>query len=196
MYSVPFLHFCFTKNITLMNLKLIFRIAGLTVFALSTTTKLAAQDMRYGTSRVPQSCPSRSEPKTGAITARQAEKYFTCHVERGEAFNENSHDMSFVTDLKIQVAPKSRRATMADVYRAANLGTPIALNMDLPVYDIRGTYKSYLCNRYTSPVQKKQNCSVSTFPKSQGICFKNSFKDWFCLLTGSSTMILRQSPPQ
>lgn len=178
-----------------MNLKLIFRVAGLTAFALSTTTNLAAQDMRYGTSRVLQSCPSRSEPQTGAITARQAEKYFTCHVEQGEAFNENSHDMSFVTDLKIQVAPKSRRATMADVSRAANSGTPTALNTDRPVYDIRGSYNSYFCGRTTKEVQEKRNCIKDNFPKSQGICFQDSFSNWFCLLTGPSKKISRDSPP-
>lgn len=181
-----------------MNLKLIFRIAGLTVFALSTTTNLAAQDLRYGTSRVPQSCPSRSEPKTGAITAKQAEKYFTCHVEKGETFDGNIPGtyMRLVTDLKIEVAPKSRRATIADVSRAANLGSPIALNMDRPVYDIRGSYNSYSCNRYTAAVQKKQNCVLSNLPKQQGICFQNNFSDWFCLLSGPIKMISGQAPPQ
>jgi hypothetical protein len=178
-----------------MNLKLILRIAGLTVFALSNTTNLAAQDLRYGTSRVPQSCPSRSEPRRGAITAKQAEKYFTCHVEKGEAFNENSYEMSFVTNLKIQVAPKPRRATMADVSRAANLGTPITLNMDRPIYDIRGSYNNYFCGRTTKAVQEKRNCLVTNFPKSQGICFQNNFSDWFCVLTGSRNVISRGSPP-
>jgi hypothetical protein len=178
-----------------MNLKLIFRIAGLTVLALSTTTKLAAQDLRYGTSRVPQSCPSRSEPTTGAITARQAEKYFTCHVENGEAFNENSYNMSFVTDLKIEVARKSRRATIGDVSRAAN-SRSLALDMDRPVYDIRGSYNYYFCGRTTAAVEEKRNCILSNSPKSQGICFQNSFKDWFCLLTGPSKEISRPAPPQ
>jgi hypothetical protein len=178
-----------------MNLKLIFRVAGLTVFALSTPTMLAAQDLRYGTSRVPQSCPSRSEPKTGAITARQAEKYFTCHVEDGEAFNASSYNMSFVTDLKIQVASKSRRATIGDVSRAAN-SRSLALDMDRPVYDIRGSYNYYFCGRTTAAVEEKRNCILSNSPKSQGICFQNSFRDWFCLLTGPSKEISRPAPPQ
>jgi hypothetical protein len=178
-----------------MNLKLVFRVAGLTAFALSTPTMLAAQqDMRYGTSRALQSCPSRSEPKTGAITARQAEKYFTCHVEKGESFDGDRGSMSFVTDLKIQVAPKSRRATIGDVSRAANSGT-LSLDMDRPVYDIRGSYNSYFCGRTTAAVQEKRNCLVNNFPKSQGICFQNNFSDWFCLLTGSFKKISRDSPP-
>ena len=178
-----------------MNLKLIFRVAGLTAFALSTTTMLAAQDLRYGTSRVPQSCPSRSEPKTGAITARQAEKYFTCHVENGEAFDGERGSMSFVTDLKIEVARKSRRATIGDVTRAAN-SRSLALDMDRPVYDIRGSYKDYYCGRTTAAVEEKRNCILSNSPKSQGICFQNSFSDWFCLLTGPSKEISRPAPPQ
>lgn len=189
-------HFCTSdqqKNIPFMNLKLIFRVAGLTAFALSTTTNLAAQDLRYGTSRVPQSCPSRSEPKTGAITARQAEKYFTCHVEDGEAFSENSYKISFVTDLKIQVASKPRRATIGDVSRAAN-SRSLALDMERPVYDIRGSYNSYFCGRTTAAVQEKRNCLSTNFPNQQGICFQNSFKDWFCLLSGPQN-ISRESPP-
>jgi hypothetical protein len=178
-----------------MNLKLIFRVVGLTVFALSTPTMLAAQDMRYGTSRVPQSCPSRSEPTTGAITARQAEKYFTCHVEKGESFDGDRGSMSIVTDLKIEVARKSRRATIGDVSRAANSGT-LALDMDRPVYDIRGSYNDYFCGRTTAAVAEKRNCILRNFPKSQGICFQNSFKDWFCLLTGPSKEISRTAPPQ
>jgi hypothetical protein len=178
-----------------MNLKLIFRIAGLTVFALSTTTKLAAQDMGYGTSRVPQSCPSRAEPKTGAITAKQAEKYFTCHVEKGEVFNANDTHMSLVTDLKIEVAPKSRRATIGDVSRAAN-SSSLALDMNRPVYEIRGSYNSYFCNRITAAVQEKRNCILTVLPNQQGICFQNSFKDWFCLLSGPQKDMPRTSPPQ
>jgi hypothetical protein len=178
-----------------MNLKLIFGIAGLTVFALSTTTKLAAQDLRYGTSRVPQSCPSRSEPTTGAITARQAEKYFTCHVEKGESFDGNMGSMNLVTDLKIEVARKPRRATIADVSRAANSGT-YSLNMDRPVYEIRGSYKDYGCGRTTAAVEEKRNCTLFIYPKSQGICFQNSFNEWFCLLTGSPKIISGQAPPQ
>jgi hypothetical protein len=178
-----------------MNLKLIFGIAGLTVLALSTTTKLAAQDLGYGTSRVPQSCPSRSEPKTGAITSRQAEKYFTCHVEKGESFNANNTHMSLVTDLKIEVAPKSRRATIADVSRAANSGS-LTLDMDRPVYNIRGSYNSYFCNRITAAVQEKQNCILTVLSNQQGICFQNSFKDWFCLLSGPQKDMPRTAPPQ
>ncbi len=180
-----------------MSSKLILRVAGLTLFALSINIPLAAQDLRYGTSRVPQSCPSRSAPKTGAITAKQAEQYFTCHIERGEALNANTTDISFVNDLKIEVAPKPRRATNADVFRAADLGTPIALNVNRPVYDIRGSYNNYFCSRYAAPVQEKRNCLLTNFPKSQGICFQNSFNDWFCLLKGPRREISKRSaPPQ
>jgi hypothetical protein len=143
----------------------------------------------------PQSCPSRSAPTTGAITARQAEKYFTCHVEKGESFDGNMGSMNLVTDLKIEVARKPRRATTADIYRAATSGTPNSLNTDRPVYDLRGSYNNYFCSRYTKQVQEKQNCHMSNFPNSQGICFQNNFGDWFCLLTGSRKVISQNAPP-
>jgi hypothetical protein len=180
------------------NLKLIFSIAGFTLFTLSTPSVLTAQDLRYGTSRIPRSCPSRSAPKTGAITAKQAEQYFTCHVEKGDTFNGNVAGtyMSLVANLKIEVAPKSRRARTADVVRAASLGSPIALNTEQPLYDIRGSYKGYYCNRYTQRVEEKQNCTFTVFSNQEGICFKNNFNDWYCLLSGPQKNMPQTAPPQ
>jgi hypothetical protein len=185
-------------NMSIANLKLILSVAGLTLFTLSTPTVLTAQDLRYGTSRVPRSCPSRSEPKTGAITAKQAEQYFTCHVEKGDTFDGNAPGtyMNLVTDLTIEVVPKPRRARTADVVRAASLGTPITLNTEQPLYDIRGSYKSYFCNRYTQRVEEKQNCTLTVLPNQQGICFKNNFNDWYCLLSGPQKNMPQTAPPQ
>jgi hypothetical protein len=171
-------------------------IVGITAFSLMavfTPTSLTAQSLRYGTSRVPQTCPSRLEPQTGAISAKQAEKYFTCHAENGGKPGEY---LKLITDLKIQVAPKPRRARRTDEVRAATLANPITLNMDKPVYDIKGSYKSYFCNTNERGVADKTNCILSVYPNSQGICFQNNFNEWFCLLTGSFRDIRNQAPPQ
>ena len=47
-------------------------IVGGVMLTLLTPTFLTAQDLRFGTSRVPRSCPSRSAPRTGAISVEQA----------------------------------------------------------------------------------------------------------------------------
>ena len=159
-----------------------------------TPTLLTAQDLRFGTSRKPQSCPSRAEPKTGAISVEQAKMYFTCHVEKGDTFDGNISDLSLVTNLKLQVAPKSRRANDADVFRAA--GQSISLDRNKPLYDIRGSYTSYFCGRTQPYVQDGTNCLASNMSAGKGICFKDTFGDWFCLMTSSGSQMKRAAPPQ
>jgi hypothetical protein len=180
-----------------MKLDSIASIAIFSLIAISIPTAITAQSQPYGTSRMPQSCPSKSVPKVGAISAKQAEKYFTCHVERGDTFTgAPATYLTLVTDLKIQVASKSRRATMADINRAGTLGTPIGVNESKPVYDIKGSYKSHHCSRYADVVATKTNCTLSVYKGSQGICFQDSFNEWNCLLTGRPVTSLRQAPPQ
>jgi hypothetical protein len=180
---------------SIVNLKTIFSVAGVTLFTLFTPNMLAAQDLGYGTSLRPRSCPSRAEPKTGKITAKQAAQYVICHFERGESFVYNgAMPMSLVRDLKIEVAPKPRRARGADVEEVARFS--IALNTEQPVYDIRGSFNQYICSR-RSRLSLENNCGLYVRPSAQGICFKNNFNDWYCLLGGSlKIMPSGVNPPQ
>jgi hypothetical protein len=176
------------------NLKLIFSVAGVTLFTLFTPNILAAQDLGYGTSLRPRSCPSRAEPKTGAITAQQAAQYVICHFERGESFVYNGGlVMPLVSDLKIEVAPRPRRARGTDVEQAARFG--IAVNTEQPVYDTRGSFAKYGCSRRTR-VTLENNCTLFARPNAQGICFKNNFNDWYCLLDGPLKITSSVNPPQ
>jgi hypothetical protein len=177
------------------NLKLIFSVAGVTLFTLFTPNIIAAQDLGYGTSLRPRSCPSRAEPKTGAITAQQAAQYVTCHFERGESFVYNGvMPMALVRNLKIEVAPKPRRARGTDVERAARF--TIALNTEQSVYDTRGSFNVYYCTRRSQRFPEN-NCGWDERPNAQGICFKNNFNDWYCLLDGSlKIMPSRVNPPR
>ena len=167
-------------------------IIGGVMLTLLTPTLLTAQDLRFGTSRVPRSCPSRSAPKTGAISVEQAKMYFTCHVERGDRFD--GDNLNFVTNLKLQVAPRSRRANGSDVSRAA--GQSIALDQNKPIYDIRGSYTDYFCGRTEPYVTDKTNCMTSNMSAGKGICFQDTFGDWFCLMTSSGSKMKRAAPPQ
>ena len=159
------------------------------MLTLLTPTLLTAQDLRFGTSRVPRSCPSRSAPRTGAISVEQAKMYLTCHLERG-----SDSSLRFVTDLELQVAPRSRLPNGSDLYRAA--AQSIALDQSKPLYDIRGSYTDYICGRTTAAVAEKRNCGSSNMSAGKGICFKDTFGDWFCLITSSMSKEKRTAPPQ
>jgi hypothetical protein len=75
-------HLKLINNLILnVRLKFITSILGSVVLMLSIPTTLTAQTEDFGTTRTPQSCPSRAEPKTGAISVEQAKKYLTCHIE-------------------------------------------------------------------------------------------------------------------
>jgi hypothetical protein len=165
-----------------------------TAFSLSTLSMpntLNAGEIGYRIAREPQTCPSRSEPTSGAISVKQAKIYFTCGSE-GIVGSGASTLVKTVSDLKLQVASRPRRATLPDVMRAANLSVPIALNESKPVYDIRGSFKLYHC----FPRKSDSYCILYVFPASQGICFQNSFDDWYCAMQGSAKIYDRVELPQ
>ena len=164
-------------------------IVGGVMLTLLTPTLLTAQDLRFGTSRVPRSCPSRSAPRTGAISVEQAKMYLTCHLESG-----SDSSLRFANDLELQVAPRPRRPNGSDLSRAA--AQSIAIDTNKPLYDIRGSYTSYFCGRTTAAVEEKRNCVTNNMSSGKGICFKDTFGDWFCLITSSMSESKETAPPQ
>lgn len=167
------------------------------MIALSTVTPLNAQNQSYGTDRRPQICKSRAEPKKGALSVEQAKKYFICDHERerdGTGFT-NINSLNLIDDLKIQVAPRSRRFNRNDiVYSDEGGGVYLPMDMDKPVYDIRGSYTSYSCmsGRMFTP---GENCDVESFTDSKGICFQTTFGDWHCSMKGRFKEVGRKLPP-
>jgi hypothetical protein len=168
-------------------------ILATTAFSLSTllmSNTLNARESGYRIAREPQTCPSKSQPTRGAISAKQAKMYFTCDSE-GILDAGSIRVVTTISDLQIQVAPRSRQATQADILRAANnYKQPISLNTDRPVYDIRGSFKQYTCN------PRLQFCDLYVFPAAQGICYQNSFNDWYCTMQGTAKIYKNVASPQ
>jgi hypothetical protein len=160
-----------------MKLMLTLAIIGGTLLTLLTPSILTAQNNDYGTNRKLRTCPSRSEPKSGSISAAQAKIYVACSVEEKRVFNAS---VQFVDILSLQVAPKSRRVKDSEFRR-------YQIDIEKPVYDIRGSMILYTCqNTLGTSYPRGQNCIVYREPKSSGMCYQTTFGDWYCSMGGSS----------
>jgi hypothetical protein len=137
---------------------------------------LPAQANDYGTSRQRRTCPSRTEPSSGGISAEQAAIYAACYYEERAVFNAA---VDFVDILSVEVASESRQA------RSADFGLH-QIDIEKPIYDIRGSIVVYNCQNITEGYPRGQNCRISRVPDSTGKCYQTTFGDWYCLLGGSS----------
>jgi hypothetical protein len=152
-------------------------IIGGTLLTLLAPSILPAQANDYGTSRQLRTCPSRTEPRSGRISIEQAKIYAACYYEEQGVFNAS---VKFVDILSLQVAPKSRRVKDSE-FRLHQI------DIEKPIYDIRGSIVIYNCQNITQGYPRGQNCRVSREPKSTGKCYQTTFGDWYCLLGGSSS---------
>jgi hypothetical protein len=174
---------------------------SITLLAMLTPSILAAQTLPYGTARTPKTCPSRAEPKRGAPSVAQAKMYFTCEseTEDGEVGRGTTYSYIRLTEnLTMQVAPRSRPANGTDLKYNSSYSGSLGMDTTKPVYDIRGSYDGYVCTDITRkrrlyPVGEE--CRVSRYT-SAGICFRNTFGDWHCMMQGTSKEIGRLPPPQ
>jgi hypothetical protein len=176
---------------------------SITLLAILTPSILIAQNLPYGTARTPKTCPSRSEPKRGAPSVAQAKMYFTCESERefGEVGTGNTASYIRLTDnLTMQVASRSRPANGTDLkFNSSNHGS-LGMDTSKPVYDIRGSYDGYVCYDTTRKIRDRSiypvgaNCNVTRYT-SAGICFRNNFDDWHCMMQGKLKKIGDRLPP-
>jgi hypothetical protein len=183
-----------------MKLPIALSIIGCTLMAILIPNSSNAQIPSIGTSRRPQTCPSRKAPTRGAPSLAQAKKYFTCHAEleiirprRGDGPNV----LNLIDNLNMQISSRARRfspSTDSESGLNNRLNKPLGLTSDLMVYDIQGSYTKYECNdaSYNKP---GQNCRISQFDDARGVCFKNAFDDWHCTMVGSPGTSERKGPP-
>jgi hypothetical protein len=146
--------------------------------------------VRYGT-REPRECPSRAEPVKGAPSPEQARQYFICEIEA-----ERVTSLTLVTGVKLEVAPSRTFNFTTDS------GHP-AIDSRQPVHDIRGSFKHYDCREPRSSdnaFARAHNCSAFEERSAQGICYKNTFGDWHCMMRDLNADILHPSenllPPE
>jgi hypothetical protein len=142
---------------------------------------------QYGT-REPTACKSRTMPPTSSAVAKQ---YVLCGMEGFDGIQV----MNILTDVNVQVG--GQRAFNYDRDGADN-----QVDVKAQVYDIRGSYKQYSC---TKPVTDggvylaTHNCVLFDQPVATGSCYRDTFADWHCSLTGSrlgSTGVAGQMAPR
>jgi hypothetical protein len=177
-----------------MKLKLTISIIGSMLLILITPTSVKAQAQGdIGTSRQPATCPSRSEPRTGIISAAQAIKYATCEAE-ADRIVKKSGRTDFIDIFSLQVNPKPRRAEYLDINY---FGKAIE---NSPVYDIRGTAVAYSCAALDNRAgggRPGKNC-LNTHPddkNSVGVCFREPSRNWRCRLSVGGGKGLQYGPP-
>ena len=81
-----------------------------------------------------------------------------------------------VENLKVEVAAKGRPYN-------PNNDTMSEIDVEVPVYAIRGSYTRYQCDQsYTaaSGTNAGKHCFVFEQPAASGVCFKTTFGDWKC----------------
>ncbi len=81
-----------------------------------------------------------------------------------------------MSDVKVQVAPKGR---------LFNIRTDSFPQVDpsKPIYDIRGSYRSWQCSSKHSlewDNHPGSNCNYGDQPNATGECYADTFGDWHC----------------
>jgi hypothetical protein len=158
------------------------RVAAETSAALARQPRGNSLGAKYGT-REPRTCASRTVPAHGAPSAEQARQYVICELERGDGAN----PLSLVTNVKVQVASVSHEPN-----QFTKEITSARIDPREPIWDIRGSFTSYLCKSLGSltasnDIARTHNCSVSDHPNAVGYCYKDTFGDWHCGMLGGAT---------
>jgi hypothetical protein len=149
-----------------------------------TGTGIGAQ---YG-AREPATCKSRTAPPAGAI----ARQYLLCDMEGVDGFG----NLLLLTDVTVQAASPRTFNYNQDSGRSQ-------IDVRAPVYDLRGSFKEYQCGKPTvggGAYTATHNCNLYDQPQAAGSCYRDTFGDWHCLMTGSrlasTNQVREQMPPR
>jgi hypothetical protein len=128
--------------------------------------------------RDPAVCASRKAPAKGAPSAEQAKAYFYCDTELSNGY------LYLVADVKIEVAPSARPFNI-------NTDSTGIIDPKQPIYNVRGSYTYYQCVNPASATPGQfppgKNCNSSDVSNATGMCYKDSFGDWHCVMAGQKT---------
>jgi hypothetical protein len=179
-----------------MKSKLAIGIIGSMLLTLLTPANIKAQTRGdIGTNRQQQTCRSRTEPRTGPISAAQAIKYATCEAE-ADRIVKNPGMTDFLDISSLQVNPKPRRAAYADIYY---FGDAITNSI---VYEIKGSAVAYSCTAVDSfPSSRRgKNCLTTNEQdrgpnNSAGVCVRFPSGDWRCNLGVGGANSSQYGPP-
>ena len=126
-------------------------------------------------SREPRTCDNKKAPEDGAITADLAKQYFICQAE-----GVWGAEMYLVDNVELEVG--------GGVPYHPTLGAFDAIDVNLPLYPIRGSYIKYQCrNLQTAHTGAPgTNCTIYKNPNATGYCYKDTFGDWHCYMADRS----------
>jgi hypothetical protein len=166
------------------------KVATETAAALARQPRGNSVGAKYGT-RDPRTCPNRAAPAHGAPSAEQVRQYVICELEHGDG----RYPMLLVTDVKVQIASVPRPQN-----QLINLNISADYDPREPVWDIRGSFTGYSCASLGSLIAGNDfahthNCDVSDYPSTAGYCYKNTFGDWHCNVSGAATNTRRYVLP-
>jgi hypothetical protein len=119
-------------------------------------------------SRAPRKCAKVTKPPSAA----QAAVLVQCTSEFLSPTG-----VGLVQDVKLEMG-KSRPF----VYQTDSGLTGI--DLEAPVYPLRGSYTGYLCRLISNMAPAGQSCVKSVVPAASGWCWKTSFGDWKCTMNG------------
>jgi hypothetical protein len=141
--------------------------------------------------RDPRTCPSHKI----ALSAVQARLYFICDTETVvNATDDSGGTLILLSDVKLELGTGRPFNYQADSFGWA---TSKGIDPSQTVYPIRGSFNAFRCVKlgyFGGEVGK--NCTKTAAPEASGICFKSSFGEYHCILSGGqSTGVERYPPP-
>ncbi|HEX4694755.1 hypothetical protein [Sphingomonas sp.] len=125
----------------------------------------------------PRKCSTRKVPADGPPSNETIAKYVICGGEEVTGSNLYLYDNVVVTD----VAPGRPYNPNEDI----NMSN---IDINKPVYAIKGSLRGYQCGPVMKPGgydggpddHKGTNCSRTTEPNASGLCYQDTFGDWYC----------------
>ena len=140
--------------------------------------------------RDPRTCPSR---KAG-LSAAQARQYLICDSESVSNPGSESPGLTLVTDVVVEVGKGRPFNYQSDSFGFA---TTNGIDPSQTVFPIRGSMNSWDCVKLGAiGGDPGKSCVKWPGPAMTGICFKNSFGDWHCVMSGLQyPAMTRYAPP-
>ncbi len=141
-----------------------------------TMVRDAKSGVPYG-SAGPRSCPDRKVPVSGPLNPAQAAAYVICGRE-----DEAANNLTLVGGITVTEVSPGRP------YNYLQDNSVPDIDVQKPVYSIRGSMVVYTCNRVdTGPgwgpkYERGTNCRTTDHPGANGLCYQNGLGQWDCKL--------------
>ena len=136
--------------------------------------------------RDPQSCASRKAPAKGAPTADQAKQYFLCQAEYMEKAGSPENDQ---LNLRTNVSVEVGKGRPFNIITDSGCTPCNLIDPSQTVYPIRGSSTFWTCGSVhplgAIGVAAGKNCAKGEDSGATGMCFKTTFGEWYCPMSGT-----------